>query len=73
MPEKWTCSVVAKMHQYRITVKELGDEVGWTRSYISMILNGQRTPEGARARITEGLDRCVKRRKEELRAAKRYA
>ena len=43
MPEKWTGRLIGKMHNEKITYDELANELGVTKSYVSMILNGMRS------------------------------
>lgn len=65
MPEKWTGELIGKMHNARITYDELAAEMGVTKSYISMILNGTRNPDGAQQRLEAAFDAVVAREKEE--------
>ena len=46
MPEKWTGRLVGKMHNAGVTYDDLGEELGVTRAYVSMILNSRRKPDG---------------------------
>lgn len=62
MPEKWTGRLVGKMHNERITYEELAEELNVTRAYISMILNGKRSPNGIRERMEEAVERLIERR-----------
>lgn len=39
MPEAWTGNLIGKMHNKGITYDDLAEEMGVTKSYISMILN----------------------------------
>lgn len=48
MPEAWTGNLIGKMHNKGITYDDLAEEMGVTKSYISMILNGKRKPPGIR-------------------------
>lgn len=64
MPEKWTGRLVGKMHNERITYDELAAELGVTKPYISMILNGKRNPDGIRARMEGAVDRLVQRKRD---------
>lgn len=64
MPEKWTGRIVGKMHNERITYDELAKELGVTKAYISMILNGARKPDGAEERIKNAISSILKKRKE---------
>lgn len=65
MPEKWTGDIVAKMHINRITHEELSKELGCTKPYVGMILNGVRRPPNAKQRFTEAVNNIIIRRKEE--------
>jgi transcriptional regulator with XRE-family HTH domain len=62
MPEKWTGRLVGRMHNERITYDELAAELGVTKSYISMILNGARKPEGIKERMEEAFFAILKKR-----------
>lgn len=64
MPEKWTGRLVGKMHNEEITYDELAEELGVTKSYVSMILNGARKPDGIKERMENAVNAIVKRRKE---------
>ena len=59
MPEKWTCEIVAQMHMYRITNQELARRMGFTKEYVSMVLNGKRTPESAEQKFREALSQII--------------
>lgn len=59
MPEKWTGEVVGLMHNARITYTELAKELGVTKSYVGMVLNGHRAPEGAEEKFRSAFDRIV--------------
>lgn len=59
MPAQWTADVVSKMHMHGITAKQLSEEVGFTSAYISMVLNGHRTPDAAEERLNAALDRLI--------------
>lgn len=65
VPEKWTGRLVGKMHNARITFTELACEMGVTKSYISMILNGKRKPEGIQKRMEAALDAIQQKRSAE--------
>lgn len=62
MKEKWTGELIGKMHNADVTYGELAEEAGYVKGYISMILNGQRNPVGARERLESAFIRIVKRR-----------
>lgn len=62
MPEAWTGNLIGKMHNKGITYDELAEEMGVTKSYISMILNGKRKPPGIRKRMECSLDSAIQRK-----------
>lgn len=62
MPEAWTGNLIGKMHNKDITYDELAEEMGVTKSYISMILNGKRKPPGIRKRMECALDSAIQKK-----------
>ena len=64
MSEKWTGQLIGKMHNERITYEDIATEMGVTKSYVSMILNGARKPKGIRDRMESAFATIVERRKE---------
>lgn len=65
MPEKWTGVLIGKMHNARVSYDDLAAELGLTKGYLSMILNGKRNPPGARKRLEDAVKAVIERRKEE--------
>lgn len=63
MVEKWTGRLVGKMHNERITYDELAEELGVSKPYVGMILNGRRNPPGAKERLEQAVDAIVEKRK----------
>lgn len=55
----WTGEAVSKMHLYGITNAELGNKLGVTKEYVSMVINGKKTPEGAESRFMTALDEII--------------
>lgn len=62
MREQWTGELVGKMHNAEVTLEELGKEAGVGKAYVSMILNGARSPAGARERLEAAFESIVKRK-----------
>lgn len=62
MPEAWTGNLIGKMHNKGITYDDLAEEMGVTKSYISMILNGKRKPPDIRARMYAAVSNIIQRR-----------
>ena len=69
MKEKWTGDLVGKMHNADVTYDDLSAETGWVKGYISMILNGQRNPMGAREKLEGAFNAVVARRKSGTKSA----
>ena len=63
MKEAWTGKVIGQMHTNEITYDDLAAELGWNKSYVSMILNGSRKPANGRERIELALKSITERRK----------
>ena len=65
MPEKWTGRLVGRLHNEQITYEELANEMGCTKAYISMILNGVRKPDGIQKRMEDAVSAIIGKRKKE--------
>ena len=63
MPEVWTGKLIGKMHNNKVTYEDLAAELGVTKSYISMILNGTRKPDGIRQRLEQAYEDVLAKRK----------
>lgn len=61
--EKWTGNLVGKMHNEKVTIQAIADELGVTKSYVSMILNGSRKPKGIKDRMETAFSVIVENRK----------
>lgn len=59
MKEEWTGVLIGKMHNADVTQDELATELGWGKSYVSMILNGQRSPTDARSKLESAFEAIV--------------
>lgn len=68
MPAQWTCDLVGQMHKEKITKSQLAEELGVSREYVSMILNGHREPAGAKERFEIALNRIIERKHAECSA-----
>ena len=62
MPEVWTGNLIGDMHNNGITYDDLAAEMGVTKAYISMILNGKRKPDGIKERMEIAFDNIIRRR-----------
>lgn len=59
MPAQWTGNVVGKMHLAGVRKSDLAKAIGYTPEYLSMILNGHRSPKDAQKTIESALDRLI--------------
>lgn len=55
MTKKWTSNLVGLMHELKISQIQLSEELGVSREYVSMVLNGHREPAGAEERFTRAV------------------
>ena len=62
MVEKWTGRLVGKMHNHSISNADVAEELGVTKAYVSMILNGARKPKDAKRRLEAAVDAIIERR-----------
>lgn len=62
---KWTGHLVGKMHNYNVTNIELADELNFDKNYISMVLNGKKTPKGAKEKFNDALNRIIEKKEKE--------
>lgn len=62
MPDKWTGDLIGLMHNERITMQNLADEMHVTKAYVSMVLNGARNPKGAKERFEEAVNQVIERK-----------
>ena len=63
MPEAWTGDLVGRMHNAEVTYDDLAAEVGCGKSYLSMVLNGKRTPKDAEKKFNAAFARVIEKRK----------
>lgn len=64
MLAQWVGDLVGEMHIHKITKTELAQEVGVSREYISMVLNGRRTPVGIEQKLRDALSTLKEKHKE---------
>lgn len=62
MAENWTGGIVAALHVHGIKQAELAEEMDLTIQYVSMVLNGKRTPEGMKERMEAAIGAIIERR-----------
>lgn len=62
MPEAWTGVLIGRMHNENVTADDLAKELGYCKGYISMILNGERSPKGCREKFENAFEEILKRK-----------
>lgn len=62
MPEKWTGELIGRMHNERINRNEVAEELGVSKAYVTMILNGSRSVPGMRERLEAAVAAIIDRR-----------
>lgn len=63
MIAQWTGEIVAKMHMESISQNELAEKMGYSSQWVSMVLNGKRTPDGAESKFRAALDELIQERR----------
>ena len=62
LTKNWTGNLVGLLHNNKISKTQLADELGVTREYVSMVLNGHREPEKAEEKFTAAVNRIIERK-----------
>lgn len=66
MPAQWTWEVVGKIHNNRLTAKELAEELGWNDKYLSQVLNSENPPKNAEQKVNDALGRIIERKSKSI-------
>lgn len=59
MPTEWSAELIAKMHLNGVTRKTLAEKLGCTPEYVSMVLNGHRSPADAESRFCAAFEKLL--------------
>jgi transcriptional regulator with XRE-family HTH domain len=62
MPEEWTGRLIGDMHNAGVSRAEVARELGVSTAYVTMVLNGIRTPEGAEKKLRAAFERVKEAR-----------
>lgn len=65
MNEKWTGNLIGKMHNEGVTYQDIANEMGVTKSYISMIFHGSRKPKDIKKRMENAFTSVLEKRKKQ--------
>lgn len=55
-------TLIGEMHLKGVTAKELAEEAGWNPKYLSVVLNGHKTPKKAEQTLKTALNRIEVKR-----------
>lgn len=61
---KWTGELIGKMHNNKVFKLELAEHMGLSVEYVSMVLNGRRTPPDAEERFNKAVDEIIRERED---------
>jgi transcriptional regulator with XRE-family HTH domain len=62
MPEEWTGRLIGDMHNAGVSRAEVARELGVSTAYVTMVLNGIRTPKGAEEKLRAAFERVKEAR-----------
>ena len=62
MLAQWMEAFFGKKRAYKVKDAEIAAEIGWHPKYLSAVLNGHRSPQGAEEKLTAALDRIIERK-----------
>lgn len=65
LPAEWTGELLGKMHNRRVSARDIANELGVTPAYVSQIFNGDKTPPDAKERLNAAYEAIVSRRERE--------
>lgn len=56
----WIAKAAGKMHVNKISNIDVAKKLNFTAEYVSMILNGKKTPKDAETRIMSAIDEIIR-------------
>ena len=59
MLAQWIGDLVGQMHKWKISKKQLAEELGVTPEYVSVVLNGHREPAGAEEKFRNAVESLI--------------
>lgn len=62
MPEEWTGRLIGDMHNAGVSRAEVARELCVSTAYVTMVLNGIRTPKGAEEKLRAAFERVKEAR-----------
>ena len=61
----WSGELKALMHIHKITNVQLANQLGVTKNYVSMVLNGRRRPLNAQQKFANAVNEIIKEKENE--------
>ena len=61
MLAQWIGDFVGQIRRHKVTITQISQEMGVSREYLSMILNGHREPKDIERRLYDALDRIIEK------------
>lgn len=68
--DEWTGELIGRMHNAGVKRADLAEEMGCTKAYVTMILNGARTPTLARERLEAAFASVMLKKQKDEKEAK---
>lgn len=62
MPAQWMEAFFGKKRMHKVKDSEIAAEIGWHPKYLSAVLNGHRSPQGAEEKLNSALNRIIERK-----------
>lgn len=62
MPEKWTGDLVGRMHNAQVKRVDIAKEMGVSKAYVTMLLNGQKKSPTAEKRLNDAFKAVLEER-----------
>jgi len=61
----WAGQLIGDMYDAHVSARQLADYMGLTPEYVSMVLNGKKTPKGAEQRFRAALQEMCNGKEDE--------
>lgn len=56
--------MIGRMHNNEVTLEQLAERLGWTKSYCSLILNSKRKPRDIRKKMEAAVSELIKEKED---------
>ena len=62
--DKWTGELIGNMHNNHITIEDVANKMGYSKAYVSMILNCKRKPPNIEIKMKAAVDDLIAEKRE---------